>query len=241
MNPEKRTVSTPTPTHDQPPSIKPLTWRRDAARRLVTLWPLKALGTSAFMALFFWAYFSVLRYPLGVAFVMPEMAVDRWVPFTAASYPVYVSLWVYVSLPPALLSNMRALLHYSLWVAVMCTSSLVFFWFVPTQTPVFDIDWSLYPRMSTIKSMDAAGNAFPSLHVASAVFSALWLDRLFAHINSPRTLRWISLSLCIAIAWSTVASRQHVALDVLAGAAVGLAFALGSLRATRSRSSPIYL
>ena len=146
-------------------------------------------------------------------------------------------------MPPALLGNLRALLHYSLWVAAMCTSCLLFFWFLPTQTPAFDIDWSLYPSMSTIKSMDAAGNAFPSLHVASAVFSALWLDRLFAHIRSPPILRWISLALCIAIAWSTIASRQHVTLDVLAGAAVGLAFALGSLRATQSgsQSSPIQL
>ncbi|MEO6626488.1 MAG: phosphatase PAP2 family protein, partial [Burkholderiaceae bacterium] len=174
-------------------------------------------------------------------FLMPEIALDRWIPVTEASYPVYVSLWVYVSLPPALLGNLRALLHYASWVAVMCASSLLFFWLVPTQTPTFDIDWSLYPSMSAIKSLDATGNAFPSLHVASAVFSALWLDRLFAHIKSPRTLRWLSLSLCIAIAWSTVASRQHVSLDVLAGAAVGLVFALGSLRATQSHASPIQL
>lgn len=236
-------MSTPIPTHDQPHTIKPITWRHDTARRLVNLWPLKALGTSAFMALFFWGYFSVLRYPLGAPFVMPELALDRWIPFTTASYPFYVSLWVYVSLPPALLGNLRALLHYGLWVAAMCTSCLLFFWFLPTQTPAFAIDWSLYPSMSTIKSMDAAGNAFPSLHVASAVFSALWLDRLFAHIRSPPILRWISLALCIAIAWSTIASRQHVTLDVLAGAAVGLAFALGSLRATQSgsQSSPIQL
>ncbi|MEP6971141.1 MAG: phosphoesterase, partial [Betaproteobacteria bacterium] len=103
----------------------------------MTLWPVKALGTSAFMAIFFWGYFSVLRYPLGAPFVMPEMVLDRWIPFTAASYPVYVSLWVYVSLPPALLSNWRALLHYGLWIAMMCTSFLVFFWLVPTQTPAF--------------------------------------------------------------------------------------------------------
>ena len=241
MKSEKLAVSIAAPKHDQPPAIKLLTWRHEAARRLVTLWPLKALGTTAFMALFFWGYFSVLRYPIGTPFVMPEIALDRWIPFTAASYPVYISLWVYVSLPPALLSNLRALLHCGLWIAVMCSSSLLFFWLVPTQTPEFDIDWSLYPSMSTIKSMDAAGNAFPSLHVASAVFAALWLDRLFVHIKSPQALRWINLLLCVAIAWSTVASRQHVTLDVLAGAAVGLVFALGSLRATRSRSSPIHL
>ena len=234
-----RPVSTPITTHDQSSAIKPHRWLHEMARRLVTLWPLKAFGTPAFMALFFWGYFSVLRHPLGTPFVMPEMALDRWIPFTAASYPVYVSLWVYVSLPPALLGNLRALLHYGLWMSSMCTSSLLFFWVVPTQTPAFDIDWNLYPSMSTIKDMDAAGNAFPSLHVASAVFSAIWLSRLLAQIESPRALRWISLLLCVAIAWSTVASRQHVTLDVLAGAAMGLAFALGSLRATGSRSSPI--
>ncbi len=221
--------------------MKSLAWPSEVLRRLVKLWTVKALGTTAFMAIFFWGYFSVLRYPLGDPYVMPEIALDRWIPFTAASYPVYISLWVYVSLPPALLSNWRALLHCGFWIALMCASCLLFFWLVPTQTPVFDIDWSLYPSMSTIKSMDASGNAFPSLHVASAVFAALWLDRLFVHMRSPQALRWVSLALCIAIAWSTVASRQHVTLDVLAGAAVGLIFALGSLRATRSQSSPIQL
>ena len=208
---------------------------------MVALWPVKAIGTPAFLALFFWLYFSVLRHPLGAPLVMPEIALDRWIPFTAASYPVYVSLWVYVSLPPALMGNLRALLHYAGWMGLLCASGLLFFWIFPTQTPVFDIDWSLYPSLSTIKNLDAAGNAFPSLHVASAVFSALWLDRLFINVKSPPALRCISLALCAAIAWSTVASRQHVTLDVLAGAAMGLAFAMGSLRATRSTESPIHL
>ncbi len=241
VKPENPAVSTAAPTYDPLPDSASRAWPREVARRLATLWPVKALGTTAFMALFFWAYFSVMRYPLGVPYVMPEIALDHWIPFTATSYPVYVSLWVYVSLPPALLGNLRALLHCGLWIALMCTSCLLFFWLVPTQTPAFDIDWSQYPSMSTIKSMDAAGNAFPSLHVASAVFAALWLNRLFVHIQTPPALRWISLLLCIAIAWSTVASRQHVTLDVLAGAAVGLVFALGSLRATRSKSTPIPL
>lgn len=208
---------------------------------MVTLWPVKAIGTPAFLGLFFWLYFLVLRHPLGAPFVMPEMALDRWVPFTAASYPVYVSLWVYVSLPPALLGNLRALLHYACWMVLLCASGLLFFWVFPTQTPAFDIDWTLYPSLSTIKNLDAVGNAFPSLHVASAVFSAIWLDRLFAQMQSPALLRGISLALCTAIAWSTMASRQHVALDVLAGAAMGLVFAQGSLRATRSTASPIHL
>lgn len=172
---------------------------------------------------------------------MPEIALDRWIAFTPASYPVYVSLWVYVSLPPALMSNFRALLHHGLWVAALCLFCLTLFWLFPTQTPDFGVDWSLYPELATIKGIDAAGNACPSLHVAAAVFSALWLDRLMSVITTPIWLRGISLAHCLAIGWSTMASLQHVAVDVLAGAAVGLIFALLSLRATRSETRPLQL
>ena len=39
-------------------------WYRQIASRAVYLWPLKAVGTMSFMALFFWGYFGVLRNPL---------------------------------------------------------------------------------------------------------------------------------------------------------------------------------
>lgn len=214
-------------------------WFRELLRRIGVLWPLKSVGTTAFMALFFWAYFAVLRHPLGPAFVMPELALDRWVPFTPAAYPVYISLWVYVSLPPALMGNFRALLHFGLWVSAMCLFCLALFWLLPTQTPDFGIDWTLYPGLSTIKGLDAAGNACPSLHVASAVFSAFWLDRLMITIGAPRLLRGANVLQCLAITWSTMASLQHVALDALAGAMVGVVFALASLRATRTGPHPM--
>lgn len=214
-------------------------WLRDIGRRVFVLWPLKATGTSLFMALFFWAYFAVQRHPLESAFVMPEIALDHWIAFTPASYPVYVSLWVYVSLAPALIGNFRALLHYGVWMSVLCVFCLALFWIFPTQTPDFGMDWRLYPGMATIKGLDAAGNACPSLHVASAVYTAFWLDRVFLEIHAPRVLRAINPLHCLAISWSTMASLQHVALDVLAGAAVGLVFAIASLQATRSAAQPL--
>ena len=42
--------------------------------------------------------------------------------------------------------------------------------------------------------------------------------------------RWLSWLHCLAILWSTIATRQHVVLDVAAGAVVGLIFGLLSLR-----------
>ncbi len=84
-----------------------------------------------------------------------------------------------------------------------------------------------------IKGVDAAGNACPSLHVGSAVFSAMWLRRLLSEIGAPRWLLAANILMCAAIAWSTVATLQHVTLDVIAGAAVGAAFGWMSLRHTQ--------
>lgn len=214
-------------------SMKPQ-WPQRIADRLVRYWPLKALGTSLFMALFFWAYFQVLHHPDGVPWVMPRIWLDDWVAFTPYSFPIYASLWVYVSLPPALMGNLRALILYGLWVGLMCLLCLALFWFFPTQTPTVDIDWRHYPALAMIKGVDAAGNACPSLHVASAVFSACWLGRILWQLHTPNSLTWMSWVLCLAIAWSTMASLQHVALDVISGAVVGLVFAAASLRHIRN-------
>lgn len=210
------------------PSSPP--WYREIASRIWRLWPLKAIGTMAFMGLFFYAYFAVLRHPLGVPTIMPLTFIDRLIPFTPAAFAVYASLWVYVSLPPALLGGLRSLLLFGLWIAAMCLFCLGLFWLWPTSVPPAGIDWADYPGMAVLKGIDAAGNACPSLHVASAVFSALWFDRVFARIRAPQVLRWASGIFCLAILWSTMATRQHVALDVLAGTAVGVIFGLLSLR-----------
>jgi len=205
-------------------------WIRQIASRIAILWPFKAVGTMLFMGIFFWGYFGVLRNPLFPTTIMPLIGLDEWVPFTPLAFPAYVSLWVYASLAPALLANIRTLAIFGLWMAGLCLFALGIFWLFPTAVPVADIDWRLYPQMAIIKNADASGNACPSLHVAAAVFTAVWLDRVFRTIGAPLTLRCLSGLQCLAILWSTVATRQHVMLDVLAGTLVGTAFAVLSLR-----------
>jgi membrane-associated phospholipid phosphatase len=200
------------------------------ASRIGILWPFKAVGTMLFMGLFFWGYFAVLRDPLFPTTIMPLIGLDEWVPFTPLAFPAYVSLWVYASLAPALLANFRALAIFGVWMAGLCLSSLVIFWLFPTAVPAAGIDWSLYPQMAIIKDADASGNACPSLHVAAAVFSAFWIERVLRVIGAPLVLRGLSGLFCLMILWSTVATRQHVVLDVLAGTMIGTLFAVFSLR-----------
>ena len=215
-----------------PSSLAP-SWHRQIADRVAYLWPLKALGTMGFMVLFFLGYFAVLRNPLTPPLDMPVTWLDTWIGFSPSAFPAYVSLWVYVSLAPALLGSLRSLLGFGLWMGWMCLFCLAIFWLFPTSTPPFSIDWKAYPEFALIKGLDAAGNAFPSLHVASAVFSAFWLKRVFGQLDAPKTLQWLSALQCSVIIWSTIATRQHVVLDALGGVIVGVVFAALSFRQTR--------
>jgi hypothetical protein len=203
-------------------------WSRVWQRVCYQSW-LKGIGTTAFMYLFFRAYFMLLENPRTAPTVMPEIWLDHWVDFTPSAFPVYLSLWVYVSLAPTLIGNLRALIWFGVWVGALCLTGLFLFWAWPTQTPSFAVDWGLYPGLALIKGVDAAGNACPSLHVASAVFSACWLHRILRQLRSPAWLLWLSALHCVAIAWSTMATLQHVALDVFGGAALGLLFSAASL------------
>jgi len=204
-------------------------WTAQLWERLGRYWLLKAVGTTTFMVVFFRAYFFLLENPRHTPMVLPEIFLDHWIAFTPSAFPVYLSLWVYVSLPPALLGNLRALVGYTLWVGALCLMCLGIFWWWPTQVPAFGIDWATYPGLALIKGIDASGNAFPSLHVASAVFSACWMHRIFRQLGCPKLLSAINIGFCIAIAWSTMATLQHVALDVIGGVVAGLLFAAASL------------
>jgi membrane-associated phospholipid phosphatase len=49
----------------------------------------------------------------------------------------------------------------------------------------------------------------------------LWLHWRFTRLRVHAAARLANLAWCLGIAWSTLAIRQHVALDVIAGAALG--------------------
>jgi membrane-associated phospholipid phosphatase len=70
--------------------------------------------------------------------------------------------------------------------------------------------------------VDASGNACPCLHVAFAVLTGLWLEWLLKQMGAPRVLRVLNACWCGLIAYSTLATKQHVAVDLAAGALLGL-------------------
>lgn len=191
------------------------------------------LSTSIGISGFFVAYFWVMNHPLNPITVMPLTALDHWVTFRPEALPVYLSLWLYVSLPPALFKTFGELRSYWAGCLALSVLGLSIFMLWPTAVPVFEIDWSLHPSIEFLKTVDVAGNACPSLHVAFAVFSAGWLDRQLRDMNAGLSLRGVNALWSVAIAYSTLATRQHVALDVLAGALLGGVTVLLHLRLAR--------
>lgn len=218
--------------------MKHTPWYRLAAAATGQHLLLKSIGTPLFIGVFFAVYFYLLKQPAFPTTVMPITWLDGLIPFQPWAVYLYFSLWVYVSLPPALLATRRELSGYALVVAGTCLFGLIVFYFWPTAVPPADIDWARYPQVNFLKELDASGNAFPSLHVATAVFSGIWLHHLLRGFGAPR---WIIISntlWCAGIVYSTLATRQHVAVDVGAGLLLGALPAYASLRHRRRSVFP---
>jgi membrane-associated phospholipid phosphatase len=194
------------------------------------MWPAKMVGTTVGMTAFFVVYFWLLRHPLFPVTVMPLTAVDRFIGFHPEALPLYLSLWFYVSLAPSLLIKPRELWSYGLAAIALSVIGLGIFLFWPTAVPKPEIDWTQYPGFTFLNSVDASGNACPSLHVAFAVFTAFWFERLLREMNAGRTLRILNWVWALGIVYSTVAIGQHVVLDALAGILLGAAVAFAHLR-----------
>ena len=227
------------PIRPPPPAARPAfrghqdpAWGAELALRARHRPLLKFLGVSAFMTLFFVAYFHLLRHPLRPPLVMPLTALDRAIPFEPRALAAYFSLWLYVGIAPGLMCRVREVLVYGLWAGALCLAGLACFYAVPTAVPPFDLGVAAaqHAGFALIQGMDAAGNACPSLHVATAAFTAVWLCRLLRVARAPRWLHAVNVVWLLLIVYSTLAIRQHVAIDVLAGALLAALFALPSLR-----------
>lgn len=182
---------------------------------------LKCIGITVFISLFFVAYFHVLNHPAYPATIIPLSFLDKLISFQPIALPIYLSLWIYVVMPPILIIKLDELCAFALSIALMSAVGLTIFYVWPTTIPMSEIDWALHPSIAFLKSVDAAGNACPSLHVATAIFSGAWTDFIFRRITAPSWLRIINALWCVGIIYSTIAIRQHVALDVLGGLVLG--------------------
>ncbi|SCX74561.1 phosphatase PAP2 family protein [Variovorax sp. EL159] len=210
-------------------------WLRALWLRCITLFPLKLAGYTVSTLGFFPLYFWIMK-SAGQAWVLPLTGFDRLIAFWPAALPVYLSLWGYIALPVLLAKNMRELLGFSFGCAAMTVFALAVFWFMPTAIPNFVIDTTPGSSLHFLKTVDAAGNAFPSLHVSFAVFTCIALARQLRDVGAPAWLHLFNAAWAVGIVYSTMAVRQHVLIDVLGGLALGVALGITSRQGAATRS-----
>jgi membrane-associated phospholipid phosphatase len=204
-------------------------WAAELARRAREGFVRTIVGTTVFNGFFFLGYLYVQRHPAFVPFMMPITSLDLMVPFQPYALLAYVSLWIYVGVGPGLQRTFREFAAYGLWMAALCVTGLVIFYIWPTQTPALMPEPSTLSAFTVLHQADKTGNACPSMHVAIAIFTLGRVDEVLRSTRSPLWLRLLNAAWFAVITYSTLAIKQHVALDDVAGALLGLAFLVPSL------------
>jgi hypothetical protein len=216
-------------------TLQPETWTHELGRRVRTLLMVKMFANLSGIAAFFYAYFWIMRHPFSAATVIPVTWIDDWVPFSPESFFLYASLWVYVGLGSLFTKDGRELAAWAGASFAMIVVGLGIFIALPTQVPDFPIVWSRYPSLEFLKAVDVSGNACPSLHAAFAVFTGVVLHGQLTAVRAPRVVLACNVLWCLGIIYSAMATRQHLALDIIAGAVLAGAVSIAYLAASRMR------
>ena len=156
---------------------------------------------------------------------VPEIALDRMIPVRPAWSLVYGALYLFLIALPILV--VRQAEHISRTVMAYLTvwaTAYVFFVVYPTAAPrgdeVAGVGFGAW-GLRLLYGADPPYNCFPSLHVAHSFVSALTCWRLHSELGIA------SLFVASLVAVSTLFTKQHYVVDVVAGIALAfVAYAL---------------
>ena len=156
----------------------------------------------------------------GVAYA-PALPLDRLLPLVPASALVYGALYAFLIALPVLVIQTRELVHrtvrayLAVWIA-----AYVCFLLYPTVAPrpeqVIGGGYATW-GLRFLYDADPPYNCFPSLHVAHSFVSALACHRVH------RTLGRVATGCASLVAISTLLTKQHYVLDVIAGTLMAVA------------------
>ena len=165
---------------------------------------------------------------------IPETALDRVIAFAPEWTPVYLSVCLLVPLSVLSATRRDELSAFARGLTALCVTCFAGFLFFPAAgpRPGPEVIAGLSGSYPWLISIDGAKNAFPSLHAALTVFC---LGFALDVLRAGPTGRGIALFWGGAILFSTLATKQHFALDIAVGGAVG-AVALAWSRRTMSES-----
>jgi membrane-associated phospholipid phosphatase len=182
------------------------------------------LAVSAIISVVFWsAYLLAQRFPLGIVRPAPSLPVDAWIPFLPAAVYLYESLWAMQAVAPWLMRDLRDLRVYCRALFVILAVAVFIFVLWPTASPRPVCPASANALYRALIRVDLELNAFPSLHAAFALYSALGCRVVFKGLRCPARAMGVIWVWTAGILAATVLTKQHTVLDVAAGALLGWA------------------
>jgi membrane-associated phospholipid phosphatase len=150
----------------------------------------------------------------------PAIAFDRAIPLQPVWALVYGALYLFLILLPVFTVREEEHLRRTVWayLSVWITAYICFLAY-PTVAPRMDTvagDGFAVWGLRFLYGADPPYNCFPSLHVAHSFVSALTVYRVHRKVGA------FALIMAVLVAVSTLFTKQHYVLDVVAGVLMAL-------------------
>ena len=167
---------------------------------------------------------------------VPEVALDRLIPLQPAWALVYGSLYLFLIALPVFVVRQKEQIQRTVlaYLAVWITAFVIFLLY-PTKAPrpadVIGEGFGVW-GLRLLYGMDPPYNCFPSIHVAHSFVSALTCYRVHRRVG-------IGAGLCASlVSVSTLFTKQHYVLDVVAGIFLACVAYVVFLRDSRGEEIP---
>lgn len=161
-------------------------------------------------------YFGANHFPSREPRLLELTALDHWVPFIPLTAVVYMSAVPLSLVGFMTLKRVIDMRHFlEIFVVTVLVAGVVH-WAVPTRYPreLFPLDTAADPTswlLELVRRIDTPSSCFPSLHVGLAFSGALSLRHVHRHGW------WAFLAWAVAIAISTLTTKQHYVADIVGG------------------------
>jgi membrane-associated phospholipid phosphatase len=190
-------------------------------RCVIAEWKIKFfLGGAVTLA--FWAgYFLLERFPQAPVTQMPELAIDRMIPFWPGAAFIYVSQFATMPLIIWLMTSRRQLFVCCRGLTLLIGVGFACFYFWPTSVARPEMGPGGNFFYDLVVNSDLPRNACPSLHAAFGVFIAGCAWEMFRSWKNGGWLIGAMWLWTAAVLVSTLLTKQHVFLDLAAGVVLG--------------------
>lgn len=145
----------------------------------------------------------------------PEVPLDRALPLLASWALVYGALYLFLILLPIVVVRQEEHIRRTVWAYLLIwITAYVFFVIYPTTAPrpakLVGEGFAMW-GLRALYGADPPYNCFPSLHVAHSFVSALTCSRVHRGIGA------VAVTCALLVSLSTLFTKQHYVVDVIAG------------------------